>query len=143
EILDHPVAWRPPSRGDDASTGHAGKLRDVERFFPRQPTLGEHLHHRRDQFGSIQAAEGHEDRSGKTFQIGGKQASAAVGTEVAIEPLAGFSDIVKRLRLAAEEREIVFRHTKEGRRRTAGRLLAVVAMAGRDEARIRIEPELY
>src|SRR5262249_9835573 len=107
------------------------------------PPLGEHLQRLRDQFGAIQAAEGHKDCTGKTLQIGGKQASAAVGTEVAIKPLAGFSDIVERLRIAAEEREITFWHTKESRRRATGGLFAVVAMAGRDKSRICVELELY
>jgi len=50
---------------------------------------------------------------------------------------------VERLRLAAEEPEIIFRHTKESRRRATGCLFAVVAMTGRDEVRICIELELY
>src|SRR5262245_27187459 len=127
----------------DASTGHAGKLREVEWLFPLQPALGKHLQHRRDQFRSIQAAESHKDSAGETVQIVGKQASTAVRTEVANEALAGFSDIVERLRLAAEEREIIFWHTKESRRRAPGGPFAVVAMAGRDKSRICIELELH
>src|SRR5215471_1568735 len=113
--------------------GHAGKLWDVEWLFPLQPALGKHLQHRLDQFRSIQAAKSHKDSAGKAVQIVGKHASAAVRTEVAIEPLAGFSDIVERLRLAAGEREIIFWHTKENRRRATGCLFAVVAMAFRDK----------
>src|SRR5262245_13051859 len=133
----------PAQSADDVSTGHAGKLWEVEWLFPLQPALGKHLQHRRDQFRSIQAAESHKDSAGETVQIVGKHASAAVRTEVAIEALAGFSDIVERLRLAAEEREIIFRHTKERRRRATGGPFAVVAMAGRDKSRIRIELELH
>src|SRR5262245_56652020 len=125
------------------STGHAGKLRDVEWLFRLQPTLVQHLQHALNQFGSIQGAKGHKDRTGETLEIGGKNASAAVRTEVAIKPLAGFSDIVERLRLAAEEREIIFWHTKESRRRATGGPFAVVPMAGRDKSRICIELELY
>src|SRR5262245_48335466 len=125
------------------STGHAGKLRDVEWLFPLQPTLGKHLQHRLDQFGSIQAAKGHKHRTGETLEIGGKNARAAVRTKVAIKPLAGLRDIVERLRLAAEEREIVFWQPKESPRRATGSLFAVFAMAGRDKSRICIELELY
>src|SRR5262245_23605321 len=123
--------------------GHAGKLWEVERLFPLEPALGEHLQHRRDQFRSVQAAKRHKDSAGKTVQIAAEQASAAVRTEVAIEPLAGLGDIVERLRLAAEEREIICRHTKEGCRRAARSLLAVVAMTGRDKCRIGVELELH
>lgn len=58
------------------------------------------------------------------------------------QKLRRFSDIVERLRLAAEEREIIFWHTKESRRRATGGLFAVVARAGRDKCRIRIELKL-
>src|SRR5215471_2661753 len=122
--------------------GHAGKLWDVEWLFPLQPSLGKHLQHRLDQFRAIQAAKSHKDSTGETVQIVSKQASAAVRAEVAIEPLARFSDIVERLRLAAEEREILFWHTKESRRRATRGLFAVVAMASRDKCRICIEFEL-
>src|SRR5262249_55964630 len=106
-------------------------------------SLGKHLQHRRDQFRAIQATKSHKDSARETVQIISKHASAAVRTEVAIKPLAGFSDIVERLRLAAEEREIIFWHTKESRRRATGGPFAVVAMAGRDKRRICIELELY
>src|SRR5215510_11187135 len=131
------------SSGEDASTGHCGKLVEGGWVFPPLAALGKHLQHRRDQFRSIQAAESHKDSAGETVQIVGKQASAAVRTEVAIEALAGFSDIVERLRLAAEEREIIFRHAKESRRRATGGLFAVVAMTGGDKSRICIELELH
>src|SRR5262249_38206681 len=102
-----------------------------------------HHEHRLDQFRSIKAAKSHKDSAGETIQIVSKHASAAVGTKVAIEPLARFSGVVERLRLAAEEREIIFWHTKKNRRGAAGGLFAVVAMAFRDKIRICIELELY
>src|SRR5262249_25019312 len=126
-----------------ASTGHAGKLWDVEWLFPLQSALGKHLQHWLDQVRSIQAAKRYKDSAGETVQIGSKQASAAIRTEVAIEPLAGFSDIVERLRFAADEREVILWHTKESRRRATGGLFAIVAMASRDKSRICIELELY
>src|SRR5262245_45471983 len=121
------VIWR------HGSTGHARKLWEVEWLFPLRPALGKHLQHWLDQFKSIQAAKSHKDSAGKAVQIVGKHASAAVRTEVAIEPLAGFSDIVERLRLAAKQCEIIFWHAKENRSRAAGGLFAVVAMAFRDK----------
>src|SRR5262245_23662342 len=93
--------------------GHAGKLWYVECHFPLQSALGKHLQHRLDQFRSIQAAKSHKDNAGKAVQIVGKHASATVRTEVAIEPLAGFSDVVERLRLAAKQCKIIFWHTKK------------------------------
>jgi hypothetical protein len=50
---------------------------------------------------------------------------------------------VKRLGLAADQREIIFRHAEERRRFAAGRLLAVQAVTDRNEARIGVEAELY
>src|SRR5262249_18755510 len=126
-----------------ASMGHAGKLWKVEWLFPLQPSLGKHLQHRRDQFRSIQTAKSHEDSAGETVQIVSEHASAAVRTEVTIKPLAGFSDIVERPWLAAEERKVILRHTKESRRLATGGLFAVVAMADRDKCRICIELKLH
>jgi len=49
---------------------------------------------------------------------------------------------MKRFRLAAGQREIILRYAEKSGRLTAGRLLAVQAMADRDKGRIGIELEL-
>jgi hypothetical protein len=52
-------------------------------------------------------------------------------------------DIVKRLRLAADQRKIILGHAEERGRFTAGRLLAVKAVTDCDEGGDGIELELY
>src|SRR5215470_2206623 len=106
-------------------TGHVLELRKVERLRPFEPALGEHLKHRFDALRVIQAAERDEDHSREALQVAGEHAGAAFGAEVSIEALARLGDVVKRLRLAADQRKIVLWHAEERGRFTAGRLLAV------------------
>src|SRR5262245_21274719 len=125
------------------STGHVLELRDVERLRPCETALGEHLDHRLDALAVIQAAERHEDRSGEALQVGGEHPGAATRAVVPIQALARLGDIMKRLRLATDQRKIILGHAEERGRFTAGRLLAVEAVTKGDEGGIGIEFELY
>src|SRR5262245_21021656 len=125
------------------STGHVLELREVERLRPFETALGEHLKHRFDALRVIQAAERDEDHSGEALQLGGEHPGAAIGAEVSIQALARLGDIVKRLRLAADQHKIILGHAEERGRLTAGRLLAVKAVTYGDEGGIGIELELY
>src|SRR5262245_63015492 len=80
------------------STGHAGELRDIQRLCPFETALGEHLKHRFDALGVIQAAERDEDHSREALQVGGEHPGAAFGAEVWVYALARLGDVVKRLR---------------------------------------------
>src|SRR5438094_10553161 len=57
-------------------------------------------------------------------------------------PLRRLRDVVKRLRLAADQREVILRHAEERGCLATGRLLAVPAMTDRDEGGIGLELEL-
>src|SRR5215469_15688700 len=72
------------SDSSDHSTGHVLKLRDVERLRPFEPALGEHLKHRFDALGVIQAAERDEDHSREALQVAGEHPGAAFGAEVSV-----------------------------------------------------------
>jgi hypothetical protein len=65
----------------------------------------------------------------------------ASGAEVSIEALARLRDVVKRFRLAADQRKIILGHTEERGRFSAGRLLAVKAVTDGDEGGIGIKLE--
>src|SRR5262249_46159482 len=138
-----PEAQRAVDGAGTGSTGHVLELREVERLRPFETALGEHLKHWFDAPRAIQAADGHEDHSGEAFQVGGEHPGAAIGAEVSIQALARLGDIVKRLRLAADQRKIILGHAEERGRFTAGRLLAVKAVTDGDEGGIGIELELY
>src|SRR5262245_33925840 len=125
------------------STGHVLELRGAERLRPFEPPLGEHLEHRFDGRGVIQAAERDEDHARETLQVAGKHPSAAFGAEVSIQTLARLRDVVKRLRLAADQREIILGHDEECGRFAAGCLPAIKAVTDSDEGGIAIELELY
>src|SRR5215471_14108435 len=62
-----------------------------------------------------------------------------IGAKVSVEPLARLGNVVKRLRFAADQREVTCRHAKEGGRLSTGRLLAVQAVTDGDEGGISIE----
>ena len=125
------------------STGHALELRKVERLRPWQAALGEHFHRWLDQFGPVQAPQHHEDEAGEAPQIAGEQSGAAIGTEVAVELLAGFRDIAMRFRGTADQGEIILRHGEECGHLAARRSLAVQAMAIGDEVRGGVEFEFH
>src|SRR5262249_12532241 len=118
------------------------KLGDMERLCPRETALGEHLKHRLDALRVIQAAERNEDHPRKALKIAGEHPRAAIGAEISIQPLARLRDVVKCLRLAADQCEIILRNAEECGRLAACRLLAVQAVADGDEGRIGIELEL-
>jgi len=122
-------------------------LWEGERPCPLQSALHEHLDFRRDQLGAIETAELHENDAREALQVVGVQPGTADGTEDAIEPFActclGIRIIVEALGASAEQREIRFRHREECRRLSAGRPLAIQAMAVCDEARVGIELELH
>ena len=88
-------------------------MRDVERLCPFQPPLGEHFELRRKQFRMVQAAKHDEDGAREAVQIAGEQSGAALWTEVAVEPLVGFGDVVKRFRVTAGQGEVILRHAEE------------------------------
>src|SRR5262249_23851249 len=125
------------------SARHVLELREVERLRPFETALGEHLKHRFDALGVIQAAERDEDHSREALQVGGEHPGAAFGAEVSVQALARLGDVVKRLRFAADQRKIILGHAEERGPFTAGRLLAVKAVTERDEGGIGIELELY
>jgi hypothetical protein len=117
-------------------------LGEVERLLPLKTALGKHFEHRVDAFRIIQAADCYEDRPRKTLQVVGKHPGAAIGAEVPIQPLARIRDVVKRLRLATDKREIMLRHTEVRSCFAARSLFAVQAVTDRDERRIGAELEL-
>jgi hypothetical protein len=65
-----------------------------------------------------------------------------MGAEVPIQPLARLGNVVKRFRLAADQREIILGHAEERSRFAAGRLFAVQAMTDGNEGGIGIEFKL-
>ena len=95
------------------STGHVLELREVERLRPFETALGEHLKHRFDALGVIQAAERDEDHSWEALQVAGEHPGAAIGAEVSIKALARLGDVVKRFRLAADQRKFILGHPEE------------------------------
>src|SRR5215472_18441031 len=92
---------------------HVLELREVERSRPFETALGEHLKHRFDALRVIQAAERDEDHYREALQVAGEHPGAAIGAEVLIKALARLGDVVKRFRLAADQRKIVLGHTKK------------------------------
>src|SRR5262245_2876782 len=66
------------------SARHVLELREVERLRPFETALGEHLKHRFDALGVIQAAERDEDHSREALQVGGEHPGAAFGAEVSV-----------------------------------------------------------
>ena len=66
------------------SARHILELREVERLLPFETALGEHLKHRFDALGVIQAAERDEDHSREALQVGGEHPGAAFGAEVSV-----------------------------------------------------------
>src|SRR5262249_41168394 len=95
------------------STGHAGKLRDVQSLCPFEAALDKHLQLRFDAVRLIQTANRYEDHAREALQIGAEDPSTAVRTEIPVEPFARFRNVVERLRFAAGQREIILRHAEE------------------------------
>src|SRR5215471_17340913 len=77
------VALRASIRRLD-SARHVLELREVERLRPFETALGEHLKHRFDALGVIQAAERDEDHSREALQVAGEHPGTAFGAEVSV-----------------------------------------------------------
>ena len=63
---------------------HVLELREVERLRPFETALGEHLEHRIDALGVIQAAEHDEDHSWEGLQVAREHPGAALRAEVSV-----------------------------------------------------------
>jgi hypothetical protein len=124
------------------SVRHVLELREVERLRPIETALDEHLELRFNTLRVIQTAERDEDHTREALQVAGEHPGATIGAEVSVQALARLSDVVKGLRLPADQRKIILRHTEERGRFTTGRLLAVKAMTDGDEGGIVVELEL-
>src|SRR5262252_7258037 len=66
------------------SARHVLELREVERLRPFETALGEHLKHRSDARGVIQAAERDEDHSWEALQVAAEHPGAALRAEVSV-----------------------------------------------------------
>src|SRR5262249_7289669 len=95
------------------STGHAWKLRDVQRLCPFEAALGKHLQLRFDAVRLIQTADRNEDHAWEALQIAAEDSSTAVRTEVPVKSFSGLCHVVERLRFAADQLEIILRHAEE------------------------------
>ena len=67
---------------------HVSKLREIERLYPFEAALCEHLEDRLDALRIIQAAELHENRPREALKVAGERARAARRTVVSIQFLA-------------------------------------------------------
>src|SRR5499427_8359735 len=123
------------------STGHVLELWEVERLRPFETALCEHLKHRIDALRVIQAAERDEDHSWEGPQVAGEHPGAALRAEVPVQAFARLGDVVKRLRLAADQCKVILGHAEERGRFTAGRLLAVKTVTDGDKGGISIKLE--
>jgi len=127
------------------STGLVVELREVERPHPRLAAPREYLGFRREPLvEAIESAFLHENDARSVLQVVGEHPGTAVGTEDAVEPLArtcfGIWTVGEALGVSAEHGEIRVRHRHECRHLSAGRPLAIRAVAVCDKGRLGIEP---
>src|SRR5262245_20004133 len=127
------------------STGPVVELWKVERTCPLLAAPREDLEFRREPLvEAIESAFLHENDARAVLQVVGEHPGTAVGTEDTIEPLArtcfGVRTVGEALGVSAEHREIRVGHRYECRRLSAGRPLAIRAVAVCDEGRLSIEP---
>src|SRR5262249_29483491 len=126
------------------STGPVVELWEIERPCPLLAAPRENLEFRREPLiEAIESASLHEHGPREVLQVVGEHPGTAVGTEDAIEPLArtcfGIRTVGEALGVSAEHGEIRVRHRPECRHLSAGRPLAIRAVAVCDESRLGIE----
>src|SRR5262245_57835391 len=130
------------------STGPVVELWEVERPCPLLAAPREDLEFRREPLvEAIESAFLHDDGPREVLQVVGKHPGTTVITEDAIEPLArtcfGIRTVGEALGASAEHGEIRVGHSSECRHLSAGRPLAIRAVAVCDEGWHRIEPVSY
>src|SRR5262249_13428517 len=130
------------------STGPVVELWEVERPCPLLAAPREYLGFRREPLvEAIESAFLHENDARAVLQVVGEHPGTTVGTEDTIEPLARTCFVVgtvgEALGFSAEPGETRVGHRHECRRLSAGRPLAIRAVAVCDEGRLGIEPVSY
>src|SRR5262245_2647208 len=142
-IQGRPLRTRMPG---SRSTGPVVELGEVERPCPLLAAQREDFGLRRKPLvEAIERAFLHVNDARTVLQVVGEHPGTAVGTEDAIEPLArtgfaGARTVGEALGGSAQHGEIRLRYHNPCGHLCAGRSLAIRAVTGCDEGRLRIEP---